>query len=214
MLKSQVLVPTVCFVLADLLLVPGSISSSLGLALLLDFAAVALITAANPPIQAARLDIRPSALMARAASGQTAIRSLPQATAPTLFGALTGRVAGIVPNQAPIGTRPRTPTSHTATGLEVTFLIMLATLIVAGSSSHALAPRTPPTWPPRLRARRRVTDRTETPGEGSLRNAAETRYRPSFKVPAFWRLARRGLRRGHVRARHGVGGREVTPFVS
>ena len=132
MLKARVLVPAICYVLAALLLVPGFISTSLGLALLFDFAGVALITAANPPIQAARLDIMPSALWGRAASGQTAIRSLAQAIAPTLFGALTGLVAGIVPNQAPIGTRPRAPTSHTATGLEVTFLFMLGALIVGG----------------------------------------------------------------------------------
>ena len=88
---------------------PGSISSSLGLAVLLDFAAAALITAANPPIQTLRRDIMPSALMGARRSGQTAIRSLPLAIAPTLFGALPGGKAGIVPNQAPIGTRPAHP---------------------------------------------------------------------------------------------------------
>ena len=69
----------------------------------------ALITAANPPIQAIRRDIMPSALMGARRSGQTAIRSLPLAIAPTLFGALPGGKAGIVPNQAPIGTRPAHP---------------------------------------------------------------------------------------------------------
>lgn len=132
MLKARVLVPAGCYVLAALLLIPGFASSSLTTALWFDFAGVALIAAANPPIQAARLDIMPAALWGRAASGQTAIRSLSQALAPTLFGALTALIAGIAPSQAPIGTHPRTPTSHTATGLEITFLIMLATLMAGG----------------------------------------------------------------------------------
>jgi MFS family permease len=132
MLKARVLVPAACYVLAALLLVPGFISSSLTPALWFDVVGVALIAAANPPIQAARLDIMPAALWGRAASGQTAIRSLAQALAPTLFGVMTSIVAGFVPRQAPIGTHPGRPSPATATGLEVTFLIMLATLVAAG----------------------------------------------------------------------------------
>ncbi len=132
MLRARVLVPAGCYVLAALLLAPGFVSKSLTLALWLDFAGVALIAAASPPIQAARLDIMPAALWGRAAGGQNAIRSLAQGIAPTLFGALTGLIAGIVPSQAPIGTHPRAPTSHTATGLEVTFLMMLVTLVAGG----------------------------------------------------------------------------------
>ncbi|MGB9183919.1 MAG: MFS transporter [Solirubrobacteraceae bacterium] len=132
MLKARVLVPAVCYVLAALLLVPGFISSSLTPALWFDVVGVALISAANPPIQAARLDIMPAALWGRATSGQTAIRSLAQALAPTLFGVMTSIVAGFVPRQAPIGTHPGRPSPATATGLEVTFLIMLATLVAAG----------------------------------------------------------------------------------
>ena len=132
MLRARVVVPAACYVVAALLLIPGFYSAHLTPALWFDFAGVALIAAANPPIQAARLDIMPAALWGRATSAQTAIRSLAQAIAPTLFGALTGLIAGFVPNQAPIGTRPDAPSSHTATGLEVTFLIMLASLIVGG----------------------------------------------------------------------------------
>jgi UPF0716 family protein affecting phage T7 exclusion len=132
MLKARVLVPAACYVLAALLFVPGFISSSLTPALWFDVVGVALIAAANPPIQAARLDIMPAALWGRAASGQTAIRSLAQALAPTLFGVMTSLVAGFVPRQAPIGTQPGRPSSATATGLEVTFLIMLTTLVAAG----------------------------------------------------------------------------------
>jgi MFS family permease len=132
MLRARILVPAACYVLAALLLVPGFISKSLTPALWFDFAGVALITAANPPIQAARLDIMPSGLWGRATSSQTAIRLLAQAIAPILFGAITGLVAGIVPRQAPIGTHAHAPTSQTAAGLEVTFLIMLVALIIGG----------------------------------------------------------------------------------
>jgi MFS family permease len=132
MLKARVLVPAGCYVLAALLLIPGFLSSSLTPGLWFAFAGVVLIAAANPPIQAARLDIIPAALWGRAASSQNVIRSLAQGIAPTLFGALAALIAGIAPHQAPIGTRPGAPTSHTTTGLQVTFLIMLATLVAGG----------------------------------------------------------------------------------
>jgi uncharacterized membrane protein (DUF485 family) len=41
-------------------------------------------------------------------------------------------VAGILPAQAPIGTHPHAPSASTTTGLQVTFLIMLAALVAAG----------------------------------------------------------------------------------
>jgi hypothetical protein len=45
---------------------------------------------------------------------------------------MTSLVAGIVPAQAPIGTHAQTPSPKTATGLEVTFLIMLVALVAGG----------------------------------------------------------------------------------
>lgn len=132
MLKARVSVPAACYVLAAILLVPGFVGSGLTPALWFDVAGIALIAAANPPIQAARLDIVPAALWGRAEATRTAIRSLVQGIAPTLFGAMTSLVAGFVPSQAPIGTHPRTPTAQTATGLEVTFLIMLVVLVAGG----------------------------------------------------------------------------------
>jgi MFS family permease len=132
MLRARVLVPAACYVVAAILLVPGFLSRNLTPGLWFDVAGIALVSAANPPIQAARLDIVPSALWGRAESTRTAIRSLAQAVAPTLFGAVTSLVAGFVPSQAPIGTHPGTPTEQTATGLQVTFLIMLTTLVAGG----------------------------------------------------------------------------------
>jgi len=131
-LAVRVVFPGGCYVGAALLLIPGFLSSHLTPALWFDVAGAALISAANPPIQAARLDVVPAGLWGRAQSALTVVRSLAQALAPLVFGGVSELVAGIVPGQAPIGTHPHAPPSHTATGLQVTFLIMIATLIAAG----------------------------------------------------------------------------------
>jgi hypothetical protein len=55
-----------------------------------------------------------------------------QAAAPLAFGGVSDLVAGIVPQQTPIGTHPHAPSSSAATGLEVSFLIMLAALVAGG----------------------------------------------------------------------------------
>lgn len=131
-LEARILVPAACYLGAALLLIPGFIGKSLTPALWFDVAGAALISAANPPIQAARLDIMPAGLWGRAESVRTFIRSLAQALAPLVFGGIADLVAGIVPSQAPIGTHPHAPSSHTTTGLEVSFLAMLGTLVAAG----------------------------------------------------------------------------------
>jgi hypothetical protein len=65
----------------------------------------------------------------------TVVRSLAQAFAPLVFGGVSQLISGIVPSQAPIGdvkTHIHAPSSSTATGLQVTFLVMLTTLAAAG----------------------------------------------------------------------------------
>jgi MFS family permease len=131
-LGARVWFPGVCYVGAALLLIPGFVGSSLTPALWFDVAGAALISAANPPIQAARLDVIPSGLWGRASSALTVVRSLAQALAPLLFGAISSLIAGIVPSAAPIGTHPRAPSSSATTGLQVSFLIMIAALVAAG----------------------------------------------------------------------------------
>jgi MFS family permease len=131
-LGARVWFPGICYIGAALLLIPGFVGSSLTPALYFDVAGAALISAANPPIQAARLDIMPAGLWGRAQSALTVVRSLAQALAPLVFGGLSDLVAGIVPSQAPIGTHPGAPSSSTTTGLQISFLIMLVALIAAG----------------------------------------------------------------------------------
>ncbi len=131
-LAARVVFPAACYVGAAVLMIPGFLSSHLTPAIWFYVAGAALISAANPPIQAARLDVVPAGLWGRAQSALTVVRSLAQALAPLVFGGVSDLVAGIVPSQAPIGTHPHAPSSHTATGLQVTFLIMIATLFAAG----------------------------------------------------------------------------------
>jgi MFS family permease len=131
-LGARMWFPGVCYVAAALCLIPGFVGASLTPAVWFDAAGAAFISAANPPIQAARLDVVPAGLWGRAQSALTFVRSLAQAAAPLVFGGISQLVAGIVPTEAPIGTHPSAPSSSASTGLEITFLILLSTLFAAG----------------------------------------------------------------------------------
>jgi MFS family permease len=131
-LDARIWLPGVCYIGAGLALLPGFLVDSLNTALWFDVVGAALISAANAPVQAARLDVMPAGLWGRASSALTAVRSLAQALAPLLFGGMSDLVAGIVPEQAPPGTHPHAPSSAATTGLQVSFLIMLAALFAAG----------------------------------------------------------------------------------
>jgi MFS family permease len=131
-INARVWVPAVSYVGAAILLVPGLLGTSLTPALWFDVGGAALIAAANPPLDAARLDIMPSGLWGRAESVRTLLRTLGQALAPLLFGAIADLVAGITPHQAPVGTKPGGISPDTARGLEVSFLLMLIPLAAAG----------------------------------------------------------------------------------
>ncbi len=135
-LNSRVWIPAICYLGAAGLLIPGLISDRLTPALWFDVAGAALLSAANPPLDAARLDIMPAGLWGRAESVRTVIRSLAQALAPILFGLMAAGIAGIAKvNQTPIGTKNVGPVSASeARGLEVTFLVMLIALGAAGIS--------------------------------------------------------------------------------
>jgi MFS family permease len=131
-LHARVLVPAVCYLAAVVVLIPGILGTHMFPALWFDTAGAALISAANPPLDAARLDIMPPGLWGRAESIRTVLRSLGQAVSPLLFGGLADLIAGIVPAQAPIGTHPGLVSPSTARGLQITFLIMLVSLAAAG----------------------------------------------------------------------------------
>jgi len=145
LLESRILVPAVCYMGATALFIPGLLESHLYPAIWFDMAGAALLAAANPPLDAARLDIMPAGLWGRAESTRTVARSLAQALAPVLFGALADLIGGIAPEQAPIGTHlHKLPSSSASTGLEFSFMVMLVTLGAAGwfmlKARHTYAP--------------------------------------------------------------------------
>jgi MFS family permease len=132
MLAVRIWVPAVCYIGATVMLIPGFLGSSLTPALWFDVAGAALLSAANPPLDAARLDIMPAGLWGRAESTRTVLRSLAQALAPVVFGGLADLIAGIAPKQAPIGTHAGVISPGAARGLEISFLLLLTTLAAAG----------------------------------------------------------------------------------
>jgi MFS family permease len=129
---ARVSVPAICYLGAAALLIPGLVAGSLTPALWFDVAGAALLSAANPGLDAARLDIMPARLWGRAESARTLLRSLAQALAPLAFGGLADAIAGIAPEQAPVGTHPGVISPGAARGLEISFLIMLTALVAAG----------------------------------------------------------------------------------
>jgi hypothetical protein len=131
-LEVRVWVPALCYLGAAGLLVPGILGSHLTPAVWFDVGGAMLLSAANPPLDAARLDIMPAGLWGRAESTRTVLRSLAQALAPLVFGGLADLIAGIAPAQAPIGTHPGVISASAARGLEISFLVLLVTLAAGG----------------------------------------------------------------------------------
>jgi MFS family permease len=134
MMSVRVWFPAVCYLAAALVLIPGLLGSSLTPAIWFDAIGAGLLCAANPPLDAARLDIMPAGLWGRAESARTVARSLAEAIAPLLFGGLSSLIAGIAPEQTPIGTHAGPVSASTARGLEISFLLLLATVAAAGIS--------------------------------------------------------------------------------
>ncbi|WP_164992443.1 MFS transporter [Streptomyces sp. L2] len=90
--NARVLVPTVCLLALPLLAAPALHSTDFALALPLLICSTALLGAANPPLDAARLDIVHPYLWGRAEGVRTMLRTLGQAAAPTLFGWVSAHV--------------------------------------------------------------------------------------------------------------------------
>jgi sugar phosphate permease len=132
LLEARVVGPAICYLGAAALFVPGVLIGHLTPALWFDVGAATLLSAANPPLDAARLDIMPAGLWGLAESTRTFLRSLAQALAPLVFGALADLIAGIAPEQTPVGTHAAPISPSAATGLQFSFLIMLGALVWAG----------------------------------------------------------------------------------
>jgi MFS family permease len=93
-LNGRVLTAAVAAAATTVLFVPGIFSRSALGAIPYLIAATFALSAQNPAIDAARLDIMPPLLWGRAESVRTVLRALTQALAPLLFGAVSDHVFG------------------------------------------------------------------------------------------------------------------------
>jgi MFS family permease len=109
--NGRILVPAVAAALTTFLFIPALLTRSVLMALPYIVVAAFMLSAQNPPIDAARLDIVPPLLWGRAEGLRTLLRTGAQALAPLLFGAVSQYVFG--------GGR---------SGLQWTFIVMLLPL--------------------------------------------------------------------------------------
>jgi len=113
-LNSRITVSALSATATIVLFVPAIITRSAGFALPYLFFAALALSAQNPPLDAARLDIMPARLWGRAESVRTLVRAVAVALSPLLFGAVSDYVFG--------GGR---------SGLQWTFAVMLVPLAVS-----------------------------------------------------------------------------------
>jgi predicted MFS family arabinose efflux permease len=93
-LDGRILVSALAATAATVLFIPAIFTRAAGSALLYLSAAAFTLSAQNPPLDAARLDIIPPQLWGRAEAIRTLLRSLAQALAPLLFGAVSDYLFG------------------------------------------------------------------------------------------------------------------------
>ncbi len=114
-MNSRILVSAVAAIITTAMFIPALLTRSVLMALPYIVIAAFMLSAQNPPIDAARLDIMPPPLWGRAEGLRTLLRTGAQALAPLLFGAVSQYVFG--------GGR---------SGLQWTFVVMLVPLAANG----------------------------------------------------------------------------------
>ncbi len=114
-LNARIVVAAVAALAATFLFIPALTTRSAVTALPYLTLAGLMLSAQNPPIDAARLDIVPALLWGRAEAIRTLLRSLAQSLAPVLFGVVSDHVFG--------GGR---------SGLQWTFGVMLVSMGASG----------------------------------------------------------------------------------
>jgi MFS family permease len=93
-LDARITVAAIAATATTVLFIPALVTHSILTALPYVVLAGAGLSAQNPPIDAARLDIMPSWLWGRAEGIRTFLRTAAQALAPVLFGAVSGLFGG------------------------------------------------------------------------------------------------------------------------
>ena len=113
-LNGRILVAGVAALATVALFIPALITRSSATALPYFIGAAFFLSAQNPPIDAARLDIMPPLLWGRAEGVRTFLRTAAQALAPLIFGAVSDLLGG------------------GRMGLQYTFIVMLLPLTASG----------------------------------------------------------------------------------
>ncbi|HEY6453327.1 MAG TPA: MFS transporter [Steroidobacteraceae bacterium] len=113
-LSARIIVPASALFLSIPLLGGGIWTTSPWIAALLLSAGAAVLAAAIPPLDAARLDIVPASMWGRGEAGRMTLRNVFEGGAPLLFGAMSGWLGG---------------GEH---GLQWTFIVMLVPMGIAG----------------------------------------------------------------------------------
>jgi MFS family permease len=130
-ISARIVLGGMAFLAAAVLILPTLLTNSLPVALVFAFLAGIALGSVNPPLNAARLDIVHSRLWGTAEAVRSTLVSISTGVAPLIFGAVsTAFNRGVAPNAA--------------MALDHTFLIMLATLVIASALLLGLGRRTYP----------------------------------------------------------------------
>jgi len=124
------------YIAAAIIFLPGVISSNLIISLPLFVLTGFALSAPNPAVDAARLDVVPSLMWGRAEAIRTTLRTVLEAIAPLLFGFVSQVLAGGQGAGAGLGSGVNSNHAHVSAaatqGLHYTFMIMLVPLAVSG----------------------------------------------------------------------------------
>ncbi len=130
---ARPIVAGISFIGAAVIFLPGLLNGRLLVSWPLFMVAGGLLSSPNPALNAARLDVVPSALWGRAEAVRTFAQALLEAFAPLIFGYISSLLGG---PQAGLGSGVNPGSQRamaaTGTGLEYTFIIMLVPLFAAG----------------------------------------------------------------------------------
>ena len=129
-IDARILVAGVSFIIAAALLAPALLTSNVLVALPLLLLGFAMMSAPNPPLDAAQLDVVPSQLWGRAQGVRSALRNTLEAFGPLLFGVIAGF---FVPGGGRLQESTEAALVPAQTrGLQVAFVLMLIPLAAAG----------------------------------------------------------------------------------
>lgn len=129
-IDARIVVAGVSFVLAAALLAPGLLITNLAVAVPILLLALAALSAPNPPLNAAQLDVMPAQLWGRAQGVRTALRNFLEALGPLVFGVVAGLF--IPGNARPQGTAGAEVVPGQTHALQIAFLLTLLPLVGAG----------------------------------------------------------------------------------